>query len=206
MTDIIMKHFHFEGQIILPLKVMPFCTWLEGSVIAFLVRFDPLGNETSELIALSFRSKLLYSPSPFVERQWSPQFITLINPLHNCQEKQAWPLLLGKHLKKVSKSRWTRASFQTWVVMRQSFPHAITKNGFLLPYTYAPFWWKKIWVLVNYWKIRIFGRIALFQSLSSRGDFPWQSWIRIPFVRAVAQKRCNSYQGSVCRGNFTLSQ
>lgn len=70
MTDVIMKHFHFEGQMILPLKVMQFCNWLEGSITAFLVRLDSLGNEASKLIYLSLRSMLLYSPSPFAGRQW----------------------------------------------------------------------------------------------------------------------------------------
>lgn len=70
MTDIIMKHFHFEGQIILPLKVMSFCNWLEGSITAFLVCLDSLGCEISKGINLSLRSMLLYSPSPVVDRQW----------------------------------------------------------------------------------------------------------------------------------------
>lgn len=50
MTEIIMKLFHFEGQIILPLKVMPFCNWFGGSNVAFLVYLDSLGQETSKLL------------------------------------------------------------------------------------------------------------------------------------------------------------
>lgn len=52
MTDIIKKNFLFEGQIILPLKVVQFCNWLEGSITVFFVCLDPLVNETSKLINL----------------------------------------------------------------------------------------------------------------------------------------------------------
>lgn len=67
MTDSIMKHFHFEGQMILPLKVMQFCL---RALAAFSVCLDSLGNETLEHINLSLKSVLLYSPFSFVDRQW----------------------------------------------------------------------------------------------------------------------------------------
>lgn len=67
MTDSIMKHFHFEGQMILPLKVMQFCS---RALTAFLVRLDSLGNETLKLTNLSLKSVSLYSPFSFVDRQW----------------------------------------------------------------------------------------------------------------------------------------
>jgi len=69
MTDIIMKHFHLEAQMILALKVMQFCSWLRGSITAFLVCLDSLGRETLKLINLPLRLMLLYGPSPFVDRQ-----------------------------------------------------------------------------------------------------------------------------------------
>lgn len=60
MTDVIMKDFHFKGQIILPLKVIQFCNWLEGSVTVSFVYLDSLVSETSKMINLSLRPMLLF--------------------------------------------------------------------------------------------------------------------------------------------------
>lgn len=60
MTDVIMKDFHFEGQIILPLKVIQFCNWLEASVTVSSVYLDSLVSETSKMINLSLWPMLLF--------------------------------------------------------------------------------------------------------------------------------------------------
>lgn len=60
MTDVIMKDFHFEGQIILPLKVIQFCNWLEAPVTVSSVYLDSLVSETSKMINLSLWPMLLF--------------------------------------------------------------------------------------------------------------------------------------------------
>lgn len=50
MTDVILNHLQFEGQMVLPLKVMQLWNWLEGSLPAFLVCLDSPDSGTSKLI------------------------------------------------------------------------------------------------------------------------------------------------------------